>query len=292
MAGTARALSGLSALSTFSFRMSTLSVRDVTVPRLGLGTYKLQGADAVTAVSTALEVGYRHIDTAAMYENEEAVGEGIRRSGVPRADVFLTTKVWRDKLTHDALVASTEASLRRLGTDYVDLLLMHWPNESVPLEETLGALAAVRDAGNARLIGVSNVPAGMLRRALEIEPTLVCDQVEYHVFLGQEPLLDVVREHRVFLTAYRPIVQGEVGESAAIREIAEAHGATPVQVALAWLFAQDRVAAVPKATSRAHIEANLAALDLALTPDEIAMIDALDKDRRMVDPGFAPDWDA
>ena len=269
-----------------------LSVHGVTVPALGLGTYKLTGSAAVAAVRHALDVGYRHVDTAQIYENETEVGQGIAASGVPRDQIFLTTKVWRDSLAPESVKRTTEESLRRLGTDYVDLLLMHWPTDSVPLEDTLGALADLRDAGETRLIGVSNVPPGMMRRALEIEPSLATNQVEYHPYLGQDALLGIVREAGLFLTAYRPIANGRVTEDATLREIAEAHGATPVQVAIAWLLAQDRVAAIPKSGTPAHIAANLAAQDLTLAQDEIAAIDALERGERLVSPDFAPDWSA
>ncbi|MEL6616208.1 MAG: aldo/keto reductase [Bacteroidota bacterium] len=269
-----------------------LFVHGVAVPTLGLGTYQLTGDTATRAVRDALDVGYRHIDTAQIYGNETEVGRGIAASGVSRGDLFLTTKVWRDRLAPEAVHRSTDESLRRLGTDYVDLLLMHWPADDVPLADTLGALAEVRDAGKARLIGVSNTPSEMLRRALAIEPTLATNQVEYHVFLGQDALLEPIRESGMFLTAYSPIARGRVLDDPTLQAIADAHGATTVQVALAWLVQQDRVAAVPKATSRAHIAANLAALDLALTPDEVARIDGLARGQRLVDPGFAPAWDA
>ncbi|MEM1054655.1 MAG: aldo/keto reductase [Bacteroidota bacterium] len=269
-----------------------LSVHGVTVPTLGFGTYKITGADATHAVRYALDVGYRHIDTAQIYENETEVGQGIAASGVPRNEIFLTTKVWRDSLAPDDVARTTEASLRRLGTDYVDLLLMHWPNDRVPLADTLGVLASLRDAGKARLIGVSNVPPGMLRRALEIEPTLATNQVEYHPYLGQDDLLDVIREAGMFLTAYRPIANGGVMQDETLREIAETHGATPVQIVLAWLIAQDGVAAIPKSATPAHIESNVRALDLTLSSDEIAAVDALERGERLVSPDFAPDWNA
>ena len=269
-----------------------LSVHGVLVPTLGLGTYKLRGEEAGRAVRDALDLGYRHIDTAQMYGNEAEVGRGLKASGVRRDEVFITTKVWRDDLDARGVQRVAEASLRALGTDYVDLLLMHWPNEDIPLEDTMGALAALRDAGTARLIGVSNTPSAMLERALEIEPTLACDQVEYHPYLDQSALLDSVRARGLFLTAYSPIAQGAVVQDATLQAIADAHGATPVQVTLAWLIQQDRVAAVPKATSRAHIEANFAALDLTLSADEIAQVDGLARGERLVDPGFAPEWDA
>ena len=269
-----------------------LSVHGVLVPTLGFGTYQLNGATATDSVRHALSVGYRHIDTAQIYENEAEVGRGIATSDVPRDEIFLTTKVWRDALAPQDVKRTTDESLRRLGTDYVDLLLMHWPNDDIPLEDTLGALAALRDAGKARLIGVSNTPSAMLRRALEIEPTLANDQVEYHPYLGQDAILDVVRENGLFLTAYSPIAQGAVADDATLEEIADAHGATPVQVALAWLIGQDRVAAIPKSGTPAHIETNFGAMDLNLSAEEREAIDGLARGERIIDPGFAPQWDA
>lgn len=270
----------------------SLSVHGVTVPTLGLGTWKLKGDDATAAVRHALDIGYRHIDTAQIYENEAEVGRGLAAADVPRDEVFLTTKVWRESLAPEDVKRTTDESLRRLGTDYVDLLLMHWPTDDVPLAETLGALAEVRDAGKTRLIGVSNTPPEMMRRALEIEPTLANNQVEYHPYLGQEPLLEVARESGTFLTAYRPIANGNVMDDATIQEIAEAHDATPVQIAIAWLLGQDRVSAIPKSGTRSHIAANFQALEITLSDDERAAIDALERGQRMVDPDFAPDWNA
>ena len=272
--------------------MTHYDVQDVPVPALGFGTWQLRGDDARRGVEHALALGYRHVDTAQVYKNEAEVGAGLAASGVPRADVFVTTKVWRSNLAPDAVGPSVDESLAKLGTDYVDLLLVHWPVDDVPLAETLGALGRVRAAGKTRLVGVSNFPAGMLRRALEIDPDLATDQVEYHPLLDQDRLLDVVRQRAMVLTAYSPLAQGEVLENETAREIAEAHGVGPAAVALAWLLGQDRVVAIPKASSDAHREANLAAADLALTDEERARLDALPKDRRLVDPDFAPDWDA
>lgn len=269
-----------------------LSVHGVSVPTLGLGTWQLRGDAATAAVRHALGVGYRHIDTAQVYGNERDVGLGLKASGVPRDEVFLTTKVWRENLAPEAVRRTTDESLRRLGTDYVDLLLMHWPNSDVPLAETLGALADVRDAGKARLIGVSNTPAGLLREALKTEPTIANDQVEYHVYLGQDRLVEAVREAGLFLTAYSPIARGRVTDDAIIAEIARAHGATPTQVALAWLLAKDRVAAVPKSGTPTHIETNYGAQELNLSADEMATLSGLARGQRLIDPDFAPDWDA
>ena len=272
--------------------MTHYTVRDVSIPALGFGTWQLRGDAARDGVADALALGYHHIDTAQIYKNEAEVGAGIAASGVGRADVFLTTKVWGDNLAPARLAGSVDESLAKLGTDYVDLLLVHWPSQDVPLAETLGALGRVREAGKTRLVGVSNFPAGMLREALEIDPALATDQVEYHPLLGQDRLLDVVRPHGMVLTAYSPLAQGEVLENEAVREVADAHGVGPAAVALAWLLGQDRVAAIPKASSEAHRRSNLAAADLSLTDGERARLDALPKDRRIVDPDFAPDWDA
>lgn len=272
--------------------MTHYDIHGVPVPALGLGTYQIEGDAAREAVEHALALGYRHVDTAQIYDNEEAVGAGLAAASVPRSEVFLTTKVWRDKLGADQLAPSVDESLRKLGTDYVDLLLVHWPNDDVPLEETLPALDAVRQSGKARLVGVSNFPPGLLRRALDILPDLATDQVEHHPHLGQDRLLGIVRERGMVLTAYSPVGQGQALEDTTIREIAEAKGVGPAAVALAWLLGQDRVVAIPKAASPEHRASNLEAAEVSLTDEERARIDALPKDQRIVDPGFAPDWDA
>lgn len=272
--------------------MIQYDVHGVSVPALGFGTWQLTGDDARHSVEHALSIGYRHVDTAQMYGNEAEVGAGLATSGVPRGDVFLTTKVWRDRVAPARLGPSVDESLRALGTDYVDLLLLHWPVREIELEAQLAALVAVREAGKARLVGVSNYPAAMLRDALELVPDLAVDQVEYHVLLGQDRLLDAVRQRGLVLTAYSPLAQGETLADATVREIAAARGVGPAQVALAWLLGQDRVTAIPKAGSDAHRASNLAAADLTLTGEERARLDALPKDRRTVDPGPWPDWSA
>ena len=266
-------------------------VRGVSMPALGFGTYKLTGDAARRGTEHALALGYRHLDTAQIYDNEAEVGAGLAASAVPRADVFLTTKVWRDRVAPSRLKASVDESLQKLGTDYVDLLLLHWPVWETELEAQLEALASVRDAGKARLIGVSNYPAGMLRDALELMPDLATDQVEHHVLLGQDRLLDVIRPEGMVLTSYSPLAQGQALANDTVRDIARARAVGPAQVALAYLLGQDRVAAIPKASSDGHRASNLAAADLTLAPDDRARLDALPKDRRTVSPGFAPDWE-
>ncbi len=268
----------------------TLTVQGVEVPRLGLGTYKLTGSTCRRAVADALALGYRHVDTAEMYGNEAEVGAGLRDGGVPRADVFLTTKVWRSHLRAADVHRAADASLRALGTHYVDLLLVHWPDSAVPLEETLGAFQEVQRAGKTRLIGVSNFPAGLLAQALEVAPELACDQVEYHVLLGQQRLLGLTAERGLFLTAYAPVARMQVAHERVVQEIAATHGVSTAEVALAWLLAQDGVAAVPKASTRDHLELNLRALRLDLSEAERAALDLLPKDRRMVDSAWV-DWE-
>lgn len=273
--------------------MTHYDVHGVSIPALGFGTYRITGDEARTSVQSALAMGYRHIDTAQIYDTEAEVGAGIAASGVPRDEVFLTTKVWHDKLSADAVGPSVDASLRKLGTDYVDLLLVHWPSpDGVPLDETLGAFDAVRKAGKTRLVGVSNFPPGMLRDALSILPDLANVQVEHHPFLGQPELREIVRERGLTLTSYSPVAQGEVLGDETLAEIGDAHGASAAQIALAYLLGQDRVLAIPKASSEKHRRANLEATEITLTNDERARIDALPKDQRLVAPGFAPDWDA
>jgi 2,5-diketo-D-gluconate reductase B len=260
------------------------------IPAIGFGTWRLSGRECVEGVADALAAGYRHVDTAAMYGNEEEVGTGMRASGVDRGDVWLTTTVWPDDLAPARVRASLERSLRELGTDYVDLYMIHWPNPRIPLAVTLEAMTALRDEGRTRGIGVSNFTSAQFREALELAPVIV-NQVEYHPFLDQSAVLEVSRERDVELTAYRPLAKGEVASDRTIADIAAAHNATPAQVALAWLIGQESVSAVPKASSPERRRENLAALDLELSADERARIDALPKDRRAVETDWSPEWD-
>jgi 2,5-diketo-D-gluconate reductase B len=260
------------------------------VPKLGFGTWRLSGRDCSDGVADALAAGYRHVDTASMYGNEGDVGRGLRASGVDRSEVFLATKVWPDDLAPDRVRASLERSLRELGTDYVDLFLIHWPNPRIPLAATLEAMTALREEGRTREIGVSNFTAAQFREALDLAPVIV-NQVEYHPFLDQSAVLEVCRERDVELTAYRPLVKGEALEHPVIVEIAEAHDATPAQVTLAWLIGQEGVSAVPKASSPERRRENLGALGLELSPKERRRIDLLPKDRRAVETQWSPDWD-
>ncbi|MDE2334991.1 MAG: aldo/keto reductase [Rhodospirillales bacterium] len=260
------------------------------MPVLGLGTWPMKGEACVKAVAGALAMGYRHVDTAEMYENEEAVGAGIRASGVARADIHLTTKVWWEHLEAKALRAAFDASLNRLGTDYVDLFLIHWPAAGMDLAAALDTMMTLRRSGRARAIGVSNFTVALMREAVRHAP-IACNQVEYHLMLGQANVLEFARAHGIAVTAYAPVARGLFAEDKSVNAIAQKHGATPEQVALAWLLTQDGVAAIPKAAKPENQRANLAALDLRLAPEDIAALDALPKDRRRVNPSFAPAWD-
>lgn len=270
----------------------TLTVRGIEVPKLGYGTWQVTGDAARESVADALRLGYRHIDTARMYSNEAEVGEGLRASGVPRDEIWLTSKVWPDAARTDDLRRSAEAQLAALGVDRLDLLLLHWPAPDVPLAETLGAMAALREEGLIRELGVSNFPSAMLREAAALAPVFA-NQVEYHAYLPQEAVLAACHETSVMLTAYSPFAHGRLLDDSVLAEVAAAHDATPGQVALAWLLEQELVSAIPKASSSERRAENLGALDLELTPDEHDRIGALRSKRlRTADPrGLAPVWD-
>ncbi|WP_431303182.1 aldo/keto reductase [Sediminicoccus sp. BL-A-41-H5] len=265
----------------------------LTMPALGLGTWPMKGAECQVAVESALALGYRHIDTAEMYGNEEAVGAGIAASGVARGEVFLTTKIWHDKPDGASFRAAFAASLERLQQPYVDLLLVHWPSPALNLPSVLTALAHIHAEGLARAVGVSNFPSALLREALALDiAPIACLQVEQHAMLGQQTLLDITQPAGIVMTSYTPLGKGEVLEHPVLTGIAARHGATPAQVALAWLLSKRLVAAVPKAASATRQAENLAAAKLKLSEADLAAIAALPKNRRFVNPAFAPAWDS
>jgi diketogulonate reductase-like aldo/keto reductase len=272
--------------------MRTTTVRGRTVPRIGFGTWRLRGRECRAAVADALALGYRHVDTAAMYDNEEEVGAALRDSGVDRDAVWLTTKVWHTDLEPRRLRAGAEASLRRLGVDHLDLLLIHWPGSPDANERALDELVALRQEGRIAELGVSNFPAGMLARALERAPVF-CDQVEYHAHLAQGRVRAVAAEHDVLVAAYRPLGGGRgVLDDPLLVEIATAHGRTPAQVALRWLVEQDRVCALPRSADPGRRRENLDVFSFALADAERAALDRLAAgERRYVDVPWAPDWD-
>ena len=261
-------------------------------PKLGLGTFRMAGAVCQAAVESALAMGYRHIDTGQMYGNEDAVGAGIAASGIARGEIFLTGKVCHALATPDEARASLDASLARLRTDYLDLCLLHWPRAGLDIPGILEMLTRAQEIGKARRIGVANFTLPLLRLAVEqIGAPIFCDQVEYHVLLDQTPILNYLRAHDMMLVAHVPLAQGRLAAHPALLEIGARYGATPAQVALKWLLDQDGVAAIPKAGRVLSQRENLGALDVTLDDADRAVIAALPKDQRFVDPPFAPRWD-
>jgi diketogulonate reductase-like aldo/keto reductase len=251
------------------------TVQGVEVPALGLGTWRLTGDECERAVRTALELGYRHVDTAQAYGNEREVGHGIGAANVDREEVFLTTKLDAGNRDYQSVVDSTRDSLDRLRTNYVDLLLIHQPNHFslASHEETLRAMADLVDEGLVRHVGVSNFDVDELDEARRAcEKPILTNQVQYHPFWNQQRLLDYCRIHDVLLTAYSPLARGGALDDPALVQIGNRYGNSPAQVALRWLLQQEGVAAIPKASSRDHLEANMAVFDFELTDAEIERI--------------------
>ncbi|UVK87732.1 aldo/keto reductase [Pseudomonas sp. B21-051] len=270
-----------------------VNAQGLNMPKLGLGTWPMLGDECTRAVEQALELGYRHIDTAAAYNNEDAVGQALANTPTSREQIHVTTKVWWGQLQPDAMRHSMERSLKSLRSEYVDLFMIHWPSTDWDLPRTLETLASFKEQGLARNIGVANFPLPLLRTVVEEHGIpLSAIQVEYHVLLGQNALLDYARQHDLALTAYTPLARNKVSEIPQIHQIAEKHGVLPTQVALKWLLDQPNVAAIPKASSRANQLANLASLQVELDAEDRALIAALPKNQRQVSPDFAPVWDA
>lgn len=278
-------------MATIDATMRSLEIQGTTVPKLGFGTWQINGRECEEAVRDALEIGYRHIDTARAYGNEAEVGRDLASGGVDRTEIFLTTKIWREEYEPSTLRAAAEDSLSNLGTDYINLLLLRWPLEGMDLAATLGAMVQLRDERLIGHLGVSNFPSALLREALDLAP-IFADQIEFHPFLSTPPLLELAVERDFMLTAYSPLATGRVMEDGTLREIAEAHGKSAGQVALRWLLDQPDVAAIPKASSHERRVENFQIFDFDLTAEERGRIDALPKGRREIDPGFAPEWDA
>ena len=265
----------------------------LNMPKLGLGTWPMLGDACTRAVALALESGYRHIDTAAAYENEAAVGAAIAASNVPREQIHVTSKVWWDQLSPERMRQSLDNTLRALRSDYVDLFLIHWPAPDWNLAETIDTLVSFKEQGRARAIGVANFPLPLLRDVVENrQAPLAAIQVEYHVLLGQAKLLQFARAHDMALIAYSPLARNRVSEIPELQQIADKHRVLPTQVALKWLLDQPDVAAVPKAAGQRNQLANLASLDVNLDDADRALIERLPKHQRLVSPAFAPQWDA
>ena len=282
-------------MTDLSAAATRLPIPGAQIPAIGLGTFRLTGASAVQSIAGALSLGYRHIDTAAMYENEAEVGEGLRASGVARDQVFITTKVWTTNIAKGDLQASAQASLARLKLDQVDLLLIHWPNKDIALAESIEALCDAKSRGYARNIGVANFPAAMLDDAVRLAAShgekIATNQCEYHPRLSQAKVLEACRQHGVVFVSYCPLGQGRMTDDDAIAPIAARHGKTPSQIVLRW-HVQQGVVAIPKAGSAGHQRDNLDVFGFTLPDEDMRAISTLAKpDGRLVQPGFAPEWD-
>jgi 2,5-diketo-D-gluconate reductase B len=270
-------------------KMDYIELQGEKIPALGFGTWQLKGENCIEGIKTALENGYRHIDTAQVYGNEEKVGKGIEESGVDREEIWLTTKVWRDNLNSKDLKNSVNESLEKLGTEYVDLLLIHWPFEEMDLESVLQEMNELVDEGKVRNIGVSNfTPEQMEEARKHSEKPILTNQVEYHPFLDQSEILEKCQKNGMMLTAYSPLARGDVIGNDSLKEIGDKYGKSEVQVSLRWLIQQDNVAAIPKATSEEHIRQNLEIFDFELTEQEMKTISELARNDRKVDPDFGP----
>jgi 2,5-diketo-D-gluconate reductase B len=272
--------------------MEHLQTHGISLPRLGLGTYRMQGDVCRTAVESALALGYRHIDTAEMYGNEDAIGAAIAAAGVARKDLHVTTKVWNENLAPDAIRRAFDASLKKLKLDHVDLYLVHWPAKNMNLSAMFETLLGLKEEGRTRAIGVANFNIALLKTVVEeIKAPIACNQVEYHVMLDQTRLRKYLAARAIPLVAYCPLAQGRAASNETLAAIGRKHGASAAQVALKWLLDQDGIAAIPKASRSESQKANLDALHVGLDDEDRQAIAGLPKDQRFVNPGFAPAWD-
>ncbi|MFA0960589.1 aldo/keto reductase [Roseivirga sp. BDSF3-8] len=274
--------------------MKFIEKQGVKIPALGFGTWTLKGAGGQEMIKHALKTGYRHIDTAKAYGNEADVGAAIKDAGCAREEVFVTTKIWHDRLAPADFREDFKDSLKKLQVEFTDLLLIHWPSTTdVPLEDTLEEMMKIKSEGLTRLIGVSNFPSELFRKASELtKGNIAVNQVEYHCFMDQSEVLEAVRENDALLTAYSPVGKGKVFGHELIQKIGKKYDKNEGQVALRWLMQQDNVAAIPRTSSKDHAESNFNIFDFELTADEMSDLNELQsKEGRLINPEFAPDWD-
>jgi diketogulonate reductase-like aldo/keto reductase len=275
--------------------MHTVDVQGARIPAIGLGTWTLNSDQCADMVARAAEVGYRHFDTAAIYANERGVGEGMRLSGLDRTEMFVTTKVWWTDIGKGDLQRSAERSLGLLGLDYVDILLIHWPNPRIPLEESIAALNDVRQRKYAKHVGVSNFPTALLARAVELsDAPLVCDQVEYHPYLSQRRVKAFCDQNGMALVSYCPLFRGgPIFDENAVKDAAAAHGKTAAQIVLRWHVQQPGVVCIPRTTRRERLSENFKIFDFELSDIEMSAISDLARpNSRLCDYEFSPAWDS
>ena len=275
-------------------KMGESQESSLTIPKLGFGVYGLKGESGVSIIQYALKAGIRHIDTAAIYENEAEVGEAVKNSSIPREEIFLTTKLWLDCLDEKGIKKSLQKSLVKLQTDYVDLLLIHWPNPEVELSESLGAMRELQKEKKLRFIGVSNFPLPLFKKAKQICPEVINNQVEYHPLLSQKTLLGYINQSSdMFLTAYSPLMRGKVNQIQQIINIAKKYKKTPSQITLKWLVDQKNVVVIFKSEKRGHILENMQIFDFELDEEDHNQLFRLNNNKqRITDPPFAPVWDS
>lgn len=274
--------------------MHSVSANGANIPALGFGTFRMPEEDVHRILPEALKIGFRHVDTAQIYKNEAAVGDVLHSSGIPRADIFLTTKVWVDRVGHDAFIASVDESLAKLKTDYVDLLLLHWPQSEMPLADRIGALNELRRAGKVRNIGISNFSTALMAKAVKLsDAPIVTNQIEYHPYIDQTKVIGEARKTGMSITAYYLMADGKVPHDPVLRDIGARHGKTAAQVALRWTVQQKDVIALSKTATESRLRENFDIFDFALGDGEMAEIYKLARpDGRIVNPGhLAPEWD-
>lgn len=281
-------------MSTKTYNMRTAG--KANIPVLGLGTWQSTGQDCVAVVKKALEMGYEHIDTAQAYDNEKEVGQGIKQSGVARDKFFLTTKIFPDdmKFQPEKLAEAAKRSLENLDTDYVDLLLLHWPDDRVPLSETIPALCELQKQGLTRHIGVSNFNiADIIEAEKYADVPIVVNQVEFHPFIKQNTLQTFLNNHHILLEAYSPLARGDVFDNDIIKEIADKHNVTPAQISLAWILSDKHRVAIPKTSNPDHLQGNLDAIKVELSADELDKLGSLARSdgRKIEHPDYSPVWD-
>ena len=262
----------------------TLS-NETEIPAIGLGTWKLRGRKARKAAEKALELGYRHIDTADAYNNHKEIGKVLAESGIARKDLFITSKVWRTDLKENDVVEAGNRFLEELQTNYIDLLLIHWPNSSIPIEETLSGMQTLKKAGKIKAIGVSNFTIDHLRNAMDNGVEITANQVEFHPSLNQQKLQEFCNEKGIRVIAYSPIAQGQDLRLDIIKELAKKYDRTPAQIILNWHYQQGHVS-IPRSKDPTHINQNLKALEFELEKEDIQKINEIEQKSRLIAPHF------
>jgi len=274
--------------------MFDVSANGANIPALGFGTFRMPDADVHRVLPEALKLGFRHVDTAQIYKNEAAVGDVLKSSGIARQDIFLTTKVWVDRVGHQDFIASVDESLTKLKTDHVNLLLLHWPQSEMPLADRIGALNELRKAGKVKNIGVSNFSTALMAEAVKLsDAPIVNNQVEYHPYLDQTKVLSEAAKTGMSVTAYYLMADGAVPKDEVLKDIGAKHGKTAAQVVLRWAVQQKGVIALSKTATESRLPENFDIFDFALSQDEMAAVHKLARpDGRIVNPGhLAPEWD-